>query len=119
MTRRTLVDDASRPPARWPGAVQPSPPSACRIRRSSTRCARWPREHLGRKKADINTVDSLFAQGMRESTFSALVIAIQQEFGVVIPDDEIRQAKWNDPMVGAVGAAAGGAGREAHAVAAQ
>jgi acyl carrier protein len=57
-------------------------------------------EHLGRKKSDISTVDSLFAQGMSESTFGALVIAVQDEFGVVIPDDEIRQAKWNDPMVG-------------------
>ena len=57
-------------------------------------------EHLGRKKSDINTVDSLFAQGMSEPTFIALVIAIQDEFGVVIPDDEIRQARWNDPMVG-------------------
>jgi acyl carrier protein len=57
-------------------------------------------EHLGRKKSDISTVDSLFAQGMTESTFGALVIAIQDEFGVVIPDDEIRQARWNDPMVG-------------------
>jgi acyl carrier protein len=57
-------------------------------------------EHLGRKKSDINTVDSLFAQGMSESTFGALVVAIQDEFGVVIPDDEIRQAKWSDPMVG-------------------
>ena len=57
-------------------------------------------EHLGRKKSDISTVDSLFAQGMTESTLGALVVAIQDEFGVVIPDDEIRQAKWNDPMVG-------------------
>jgi acyl carrier protein len=57
-------------------------------------------EHLGRKKSDVSTVDSLFAQGMTESTFGALVVAIQHEFGVVIPDDEIRQAKWNDPMVG-------------------
>ena len=57
-------------------------------------------EHLGRNKSDISSVDSLFAQGMSESTFGALVVAIQDEFGVVIPDEDIRQAKWNDPMVG-------------------
>jgi acyl carrier protein len=57
-------------------------------------------EHLGRKKSDVNTVESLFAQGMRESTLEALVVAIQDEFGVVIPHDEIRQAKWNDPATG-------------------
>ena len=57
-------------------------------------------EHLGRKKSEVNTVESLFAQGMRESTLDALVIAIQDEFGVVIPLDEVRQSKWNDPAVG-------------------
>ena len=57
-------------------------------------------EHLGRKKSDINTVESLFAQGMRESTLDALVVAIQDEFNVAIPLDEIRQAKWNDPAAG-------------------
>ena len=57
-------------------------------------------DHLGRKRSDVNTVDSLFAQGMGEDAFDALMIAVQDEFGVVIPDNEIHQAKWNDPMAG-------------------
>jgi acyl carrier protein len=54
---------------------------------------------LGRKRSDLNTVDSLFAQGMSERQFAALITAIQNEFGVVIPDNEIQQGKWNDPVV--------------------
>lgn len=53
-------------------------------------------EVLGRKKSEINTVDSLFAQGMSERQIDALVVAVQNEFGVVLPVDEIQQAMWND-----------------------
>ena len=56
-------------------------------------------EILGRKKSDISTVDSLFVQGMRESQFDALVVAVQDEFGVVLPAEEIQQAKFSDPAV--------------------
>jgi len=55
---------------------------------------------LGRKKADVSTIDSLFKQGMRESQFSNLISAIQNEFDVVLPEQEIQQEKWNDPVVG-------------------
>ena len=57
-------------------------------------------QELGRKKADVSTIDSLFKQGMRESQFSNLVNAIQNEFNVVLPEREIQQQKWNDPVVG-------------------
>jgi len=53
-------------------------------------------DHLGVKAADVNTVSSLFAQGMNEKTFDALVVAVQQEFGVVLDPQELNQAKWND-----------------------
>jgi len=57
-------------------------------------------QQLGRKPSEIDTVSSLFGQGLTENGLSALVIAIQQEFGVVIPDDEIHRAKYNDTIVG-------------------
>lgn len=53
-------------------------------------------DHLGVKATDVNTVSSLFAQGMNEKTFDALVVAVQQEFGVVLDSQELNQAKWND-----------------------
>jgi acyl carrier protein len=55
---------------------------------------------LGREPQEIDTTRSLLAQGMNEKMLRALVIELQQEFGVVIPDDELRQARWNDPVVG-------------------
>lgn len=55
-------------------------------------------EILGRKKAEISTVDSLLAQGMNERQVDALVVAIQQEFAVALPADEIQQALFSDPV---------------------
>jgi acyl carrier protein len=57
-------------------------------------------EQVGRKPAEIDTVRSLAQQGLSENGLHALVIALQQEFDVVIPDDELQLAKWNDPVVG-------------------
>ena len=57
-------------------------------------------QEMGRKAADIDTVRSLFAQGLTETQFSALMAAIQDEFGVVLRDDEITRLKWNDPVTG-------------------
>ena len=49
---------------------------------------------------EINTVQSLFAQGLTENGLAELVSAIDQEFGVVIPDSEIHRGKWNDTVSG-------------------
>jgi len=57
-------------------------------------------QQLGRRPNEIDTVSSLFGQGLTENGLTALVIAIQDEFGVVIPDDEIHHAKYNDTIVG-------------------
>ena len=54
---------------------------------------------IGVKKKDINIIDSLAVQGFNESSLQSLIVAVQQEFGVVIPDDAIQQAKWNEPGV--------------------
>src|SRR6185369_10488027 len=53
-------------------------------------------DHLGVKTADVDTVSSLFSQGLNEKSFDALVVEVQQEFGVVLDANGIRQAKWND-----------------------
>ena|SRR5688572_16322682 len=55
---------------------------------------------IGRKPAEINTVQSLFAQGLTENGLMELVSDIQMEFNVVIPDSEIQHGKWNDPVRG-------------------
>jgi acyl carrier protein len=55
---------------------------------------------IGRKPAEINTVQSLFAQGLTEKGLMELVTDIQMEFNVVIPDSEIQHGKWNDPVRG-------------------
>lgn len=55
---------------------------------------------LGRKPSEIDTVQSLFAQGLTENGLTELVSATQIEFGIVIPDNEIHQGKWNDPVRG-------------------
>jgi acyl carrier protein len=47
---------------------------------------------------DIDTASSLAAQGFSENDLHELVVALNDEFGVVISSDEVRQAKWNDPM---------------------
>jgi acyl carrier protein len=57
-------------------------------------------QQLGRKPGEVDTVSSLFGQGLTENGLTELVIAIQQEFGVVIPDDEIHHAKYDDNIVG-------------------
>jgi hypothetical protein len=62
--------------------------------------ARARGEQVGRKPGDINTVQSLFAQGFTERDFGELVVAVQMEFNVVIPDNEIQQGKWNDAVRG-------------------
>jgi acyl carrier protein len=53
-------------------------------------------DHLGVKAAEVDTVSSLFSQGMNEKSFDALVVEIQQEFGVVLDSNDVRRAKWND-----------------------
>ena len=55
---------------------------------------------IGRPAVEINTVQSLFAQGLTENGLAELVSAIDQEFGVVIPDSEIHRGKWNDTVSG-------------------
>jgi acyl carrier protein len=55
-------------------------------------------EQIGIKKADLDVTRSLAAQGLSENGLHALVITIQDEFGVVIPDDELRNAKSEDPV---------------------
>ena len=53
---------------------------------------------IGVKAADIDISRSLAAQGFRENDLHELVVAIEDEFGIVVSDDELRQMKWNDPM---------------------
>jgi acyl carrier protein len=55
---------------------------------------------IGRPAAEINTVQSLFAQGLTENGLTELISAINLEFGIVIPDSEIHRAKWNDAVSG-------------------
>jgi len=55
-------------------------------------------DQLGIKKSEVDLTQSLAAQGMSENGLHSLVIDIQQEFGVVIPDRELTMAKWNDPI---------------------
>jgi len=57
-------------------------------------------QQIGRPATDIDTISSLFGQGLTENGLTELVVAIQNEFGVVIPDDEIHHAKYNDTIVG-------------------
>jgi acyl carrier protein len=53
---------------------------------------------LGRRSAEIDTAQSLFAQGLTENGLAELVSAMEVEFGIVIPEHEIHQGKWNDPV---------------------
>jgi acyl carrier protein len=55
-------------------------------------------QQIGVKAADIDTISSLAAQGFREKDLHELVVAIEGEFRIVVPDDELRQMKWNDPI---------------------
>jgi len=57
-------------------------------------------KQIDRKPLEINTVQSLFAQGFTERDLIELVGAVQMEFNIVIPDNEIQQGKWNDPVRG-------------------
>jgi len=57
-------------------------------------------ELLERKPEEVDTVRSLFAQGLTEKEFMALMISIQDELGVVIPDDELHRAKHDDANPG-------------------
>jgi len=54
---------------------------------------------IGVKKKDINIVDSLADQGFDERSLRSLIVAVQQEFNVVIPDNEIYEAKQREPAV--------------------
>jgi acyl carrier protein len=56
-------------------------------------------EGIGVKKKDINIIHSLAVQGFNEQSLRGLIVAVQQEFNVVIPEDEIYQAKQNEPAV--------------------
>jgi acyl carrier protein len=56
--------------------------------------------YVGRKAEEIDTTRSLAAQGMNEKMLRALVIDLQQEFGVVIPEEQLRRARWDDPIAG-------------------
>ena len=53
-------------------------------------------DHLGVKAAEVDTVSSLFSQGLGEKSFDALVVELQREFGVVLDANDVRNAKWND-----------------------
>ena len=55
-------------------------------------------DQIGIKKSDLDVTRSLAAQGLSEKGLHVLVITIQDEFGVVIPDDVLRNAKWDDPV---------------------
>ena len=55
-------------------------------------------DELGVKASDIDTLRSLAAQGMSVKQLHSLIIAMQQEFRVVIPENELAQAKWNDEV---------------------
>jgi len=57
-------------------------------------------KQIDRKPLEINTVQSLFAQGYTERDLIELVGAVQMEFNIVIPDNEIQQGKWTDPVRG-------------------
>jgi acyl carrier protein len=55
-------------------------------------------EHMGLKKAEVDTTRSLLAQGLTEKGLLALLSAVQGEFGVVFRDDEMTRRKWNDAV---------------------
>jgi len=55
-------------------------------------------DELGVKKSDVDLVRSLAAQGMSENELHALVVAINDEFAVVLPERDIADAKQNDPF---------------------
>ena len=55
-------------------------------------------DQIGIRKTDLEVTRSLAAQGMSEKGLHVLVIAIQDEFGVVIPDDALWQAKRDDSV---------------------
>ena len=54
--------------------------------------------HMGVRKEDVDTSRSLLAQGLSEKHLTSLLCAVQSEFGVVFPDDEMTRRKWNDPV---------------------
>jgi hypothetical protein len=56
--------------------------------------------YLGRKPLEVDTIDSLFRQGMNERQFDAMISDIEAEFRVELSDNQLHQAKWNDPVVG-------------------
>jgi acyl carrier protein len=56
--------------------------------------------HMDRKPSEINTMQSLSSQGLSEKGLDSLVVDIQLEYGVVIPANELQQAKWKDDVAG-------------------
>lgn len=56
-------------------------------------------EEIGVKKTDINVIDSLAVQGFDENSLRSLIVSVQQEFGVVISELEVHQAKAREPAV--------------------
>ena len=56
-------------------------------------------EEIGAKKSDIDTFTSLADQGFDETSLRSLIVSVQQEFGVVISELEIHQAKAREPNV--------------------
>jgi len=55
---------------------------------------------MGRKSSEVDTVTSLFAQGMTERQFDELIRDLEAEYGILIPDNELHQAKWKDSVAG-------------------
>jgi hypothetical protein len=53
-------------------------------------------EHMGLRKADVDTTRSLMVQGLSEKNLVSLLSAVQTEFNVVFRDDEMARRRWND-----------------------
>jgi hypothetical protein len=55
-------------------------------------------EHMGLRKADVDTTRSLMVQGLSEKNLVSLLSAVQTEFNVVFRDDEMARRRWNDSV---------------------
>ena len=54
---------------------------------------------IGVKKKDINMIQSLADQGFDERSLRSLIVSVQQEFGVVISEQEMFEARAREPAV--------------------
>jgi len=54
---------------------------------------------IGVKANDIDIHKSLAAQGFDEHSLRSLIIAVQQEYSVMISEREMHEARWNEPAV--------------------